>query len=240
MRLFSTGVGLAGMMAGLVANANGEIVISTLNATPTAFVGGGIGLEPGPRVNLYSMGQSLTAPVGATTLHEFSFIVAHQDFIPPGSPWGLEVPLSVRGVVMQFAGSTAVGAPLFISDVFSVPLGSFTNQLVTVETGDLPVTQGQQYGLILSIIGVTQSGYNRVLLPLAGNLVGGPGGASTDRVIASNASTFTAAAGSTWISHAAGASIDTLFEARFNVIPAMPTALMGLLGICAGTRRRRA
>ena len=137
---------------------------------------------------------------------------------------------------MQFAGSTAVGSPLYISDVFTVPLNNFAFQVVTVDTNNLPVVAGMQYGLLLSIIDVAQTGYNRVHVPVVGNLVGGSG-LSSDRVLASNASSFSAAAGGAWPGHVLGASLDTIFEARFNV-PAGASVTPYALTLLAYQRRR--
>ncbi len=222
-------VGLLG--AGSRSASAAEIVVSTLNAAPTPFlfvgpsrepVGGGSG---GSMPDFYSGGQSLTAPAGATTLNEFSIVVQHQDFIPVGSPHGSEGIARVRGAVMEFAGSTAVGdTPLFLGPVIEIAPSGFVPQLITVDTGNLPVTAGTQYGLFLTQIDANAVGLFRLLTPLVGNLVGGTSILS-DRAIATDAPSFAESSGDVWSHFVLGADIDTRFEARFNVVPEPSTVL---------------
>lgn len=224
-----------------VGQASADIVLSTLMSNPVnAFVGAGPSREPNSTGEFYSGGQTFVASAGATTLSRFSLVVQHQDFIPPGSPWGAEVPALVRGAVMMFSGNTAVGdSPLFLSDIVTVPINGFAPQLLTFETGNLPVTAGTQYGVFITRIGVGQTGLYRLHLPMSNLSV-----TATPPTYASGswsaAPSFAAASGATWSHHVLSGALDAQFEARFNDVPEPHAAwMMMVLGISLRTRMGR-
>ncbi len=220
--------------------ARAEIVLSTLIPNPnTAFFGAGPSREPNPQQDFYSGGQTFIAPDGATTLHSFSIVVQHQDFLPPGSPWGTEAPAQVRGAVMQFNGNTAVGdVPLFLSSIVTIPINGFATQKLTFDTGNLPVTAGTQYGVFITKIDINQAGLYRILLPISTlSVTATP--ATNARAAFSNATSFAEASGDVWTHFAPNSAADTQFEARFNV-PEPSTALISVVSLFGLVRRRKA
>jgi len=87
--------------------------------------------------NTQTYGQVITVPTGSSRLQSFAFEVR------------LQTTLAFRAEVYAWDGNKATGPALFEGPVTSTTSGA-VYQLITVNTGNLPVTSGAKYVLFLS------------------------------------------------------------------------------------------
>jgi hypothetical protein len=100
-------------------------------------------------------GQTVTAPVGSTTLNDFTFYLNFFNSYNFGSlPIG---PVNYQAFVYSWDGSHATGPALYASPVTLSPNSPNVFVPVTFNTGGTPVTAGSSYVLFFTTAGIPQT-----------------------------------------------------------------------------------